>query len=255
MFTPNGAPMLNEQGQILLQDAEGTLKTLVPEGSDVIGYSLCRDHNATLPDEAERIGRSGGVCFKWQGEGPLRIFVKNQFHPGICPSRTMGDRVATSIGVVAEPEVHRFKIEESDKALIVATDGLWDVLDNDQAARIALAHNDAGLACKLLLEVAEKGKNDDGDINEDNVTVQVIFLNDPLGSPGVKEGGAVASAGQATNVDTKFHTKALKVEASLLKDAAKADGIGDAAKMMASAPSHQMSCEELEAWFIAEMRK
>jgi len=38
--------------------------------------------------------------------------------------------------VTAEPEVKRRTLEEGDEFLVLATDGLWDVLSNDDAARI-----------------------------------------------------------------------------------------------------------------------
>ena len=153
-----------------------------------------------------RVIKSGGAVFKFFGEGPMRIFVRGQMTPGICPSRTLGDGLATTIGVIPEPEVrlefrrlfylrkedltltkttshqkvNYRKIQDDDSVLIIASDGLWDVANNQEAIDICMSHHDASVAAHDLQRIATTGNNVDFEINEDNVTVQVIFLNDPI---------------------------------------------------------------------------
>lgn len=40
--------------------------------------------------------------------GPPRVWLKDQQIPGIAMSRSIGDLVAGSVGVIAEPEVETF---------------------------------------------------------------------------------------------------------------------------------------------------
>eukprot|EP00657_Telonema_sp_P-1_P000928 TRINITY_DN11909_c0_g1_i1.p1 TRINITY_DN11909_c0_g1~~TRINITY_DN11909_c0_g1_i1.p1 ORF type:complete len:105 (+),score=37.29 TRINITY_DN11909_c0_g1_i1:63-377(+) len=45
--------------------------------------------------------------------------------------------------------------------VVLASDGLWDVMSNQEAVDIALAHPDLGLACDALVSAAmDKGSND-----------------------------------------------------------------------------------------------
>jgi serine/threonine protein phosphatase PrpC len=46
-------------------------------------------------------------------------------------TRSIGDLVAASVGVTSEPEIQVFNcLTTQDKALIIASDGLWDRLSN-----------------------------------------------------------------------------------------------------------------------------
>ena len=51
-------------------------------------------------------------------------------------SRSLGDAVAHKCGVSAEPEILEHTVEEVDDFILIATDGVWDVLDNNQAIQI-----------------------------------------------------------------------------------------------------------------------
>jgi len=73
--------------------------------------ALNRDHKPELKDEAERILKRGGRIDSFRdyynnGEpiGPQRVWLPNEELPGLAMSRSMGDKVAHSVGVTAEPE-------------------------------------------------------------------------------------------------------------------------------------------------------
>ena len=51
-------------------------------------------------------------------------------------SRSLGDSIVHKSGVSAEPEILEHTIEEHDEFIIIATDGVWDVIDNNQAVQI-----------------------------------------------------------------------------------------------------------------------
>ena len=48
----------------------------------------------------------------------------------------MGDKVAHSVGVTAEPETLEFTLALHDKFLVIASDGVWEFLSNDDVANI-----------------------------------------------------------------------------------------------------------------------
>jgi serine/threonine protein phosphatase PrpC len=48
-------------------------------------------------------------------------------------TRSIGDLVAASVGVTSEPEIHVYhNLKSTDKALVIASDGLWDRLTNKE---------------------------------------------------------------------------------------------------------------------------
>ncbi len=51
-------------------------------------------------------------------------------------SRSFGDRVAHSVGVSAEPETWEFTLGLHDKFLVIASDGVWEFLSNEDVANI-----------------------------------------------------------------------------------------------------------------------
>ena len=66
--------------------------------------------------------------------GPERLFLRDARLPGILLSRSLGDDVASSVGCFAVPEIARREVRKRDRALILASDGVWDAVDNEQVA-------------------------------------------------------------------------------------------------------------------------
>ena len=51
-------------------------------------------------------------------------------------SRSLGDRIAHSVGVSSVPEVKEFLIDVDDKFVVIASDGLWEFMENEEVSRI-----------------------------------------------------------------------------------------------------------------------
>jgi len=51
-------------------------------------------------------------------------------------SRSIGDVIAHTVGVSATPEIKQFKIDGKEWVLIVASDGLWEFLSNEEVRDI-----------------------------------------------------------------------------------------------------------------------
>ena len=51
-------------------------------------------------------------------------------------SRSLGDVVAHSVGVSSHPEVLEFTIGIDDKFIVIASDGLWEFMTNEDVSRI-----------------------------------------------------------------------------------------------------------------------
>ena len=111
------------------------------------------DHKPDRPEERKRILGVGGhlgcrqVLVNQPGRGPVsmpvgpcRIWYQHRGETlGLAMSRSLGDLVVHKCGCSAEPEIIEHLIDPSDEFLVIATDGVWDVLDNSQV--VQLVHN------------------------------------------------------------------------------------------------------------------
>ncbi|OMJ73820.1 hypothetical protein SteCoe_27402 [Stentor coeruleus] len=98
---------------------------------------LTKDQKPQDEEEKKRIEKSGGRVQRLLDEfgkriGPYRVWDKNGNYPGLAMSRSLGDLVAKRIGVISTPYCTAHDVnKECDLFLIIASDGLWDVMDNE----------------------------------------------------------------------------------------------------------------------------
>lgn len=93
-------------------------------------------------------------------------------------SRSLGDYLAHSVGVDAHPEVMRFELAPADKFIIIASDGVWEFLSNEDVAKIVwpfYLKNSPELAGNAIVRAAaQKWRENDSVI--DDITCVTIFL-------------------------------------------------------------------------------
>ncbi|PWA63960.1 Protein phosphatase 2C [Artemisia annua] len=94
---------------------------------------LTEDHKPDREDELERINKSGGRVVK-DSWGTMRV------NGNLAMSRAIGDR-RLKPSVISVPEFTFVKRNKEDECIIIASDGLWDVLSTEVAGE---------MACKLL---------------------------------------------------------------------------------------------------------
>lgn len=69
--------------------------------------------------------------------GPKRVWLKNKQVPGLAMTRSIGDMAATSVGVIAKPEITYFPcLSKDDRILVMGSDGLWDRFTNNEIMSI-----------------------------------------------------------------------------------------------------------------------
>jgi serine/threonine protein phosphatase PrpC len=94
-------------------------------------------------------------------------------------TRSFGDAVASRVGVIAEPEMSEIILNKDDKVIVLASDGVWEFLKNEDVGRIVypyyLKRNAEGAAESLVREAFKKWKKIDNTI--DDITCIVIFLD------------------------------------------------------------------------------
>ncbi|XP_043716619.1 probable protein phosphatase 2C 76 [Telopea speciosissima] len=122
---------------------------------------LSEDHKPNRSDERKRIESAGGVVMwagTWRVGGVLAM------------SRAFGNRLLKPF-VVAEPEIQEQEIGDEFECLVLASDGLWDVVPNEDAVSLARAEEEPEAAARRLTETAyNRG-------SADNITCIVVRFN------------------------------------------------------------------------------
>ncbi|KAF8396817.1 hypothetical protein HHK36_018450 [Tetracentron sinense] len=88
---------------------------------------LSSDHKPDRPDELQRIQDAGGRVIYWDGPRVLGV---------LAMSRAIGDSYLKPY-VISEPEVTITDRTVEDDCMILASDGLWDVVSNETACGVA----------------------------------------------------------------------------------------------------------------------
>ena len=151
-------------------DDKGQLKAL----------PLSDDHKPDREDERRRILQSGGRVEACRGAGgveigPARVWLKTQDVPGLAMTRSFGDLVAASVGVVARPETKDHTFSAEDKMLLMGSDGIWEFITSQEAVNIAAQAKSAEQACRLLVEEAERRWRAEEEVVDD-ITALVVFF-------------------------------------------------------------------------------
>ncbi|KAL4575748.1 hypothetical protein LXL04_011833 [Taraxacum kok-saghyz] len=129
--------------------------------------ALSEDHKPNRSDERMRIESAGGVVMwagTWRVGGVLAM------------SRAFGNRMLKQY-VVAEPEIQEQELDEAFELLVLASDGLWDVVPNEDAVSIAQTEEEPEAAAQKLTETAfTRGSCD-------NITCIVVKPSSPSSIP------------------------------------------------------------------------
>jgi len=120
---------------------------------------LSRDHKPQLNEEKKRILAAGGRVERIYGMGPFRVWFKEGDYPGLAMSRSIGDTLAHKIGVSDIPEIYEYQINNVNPlAVIVASDGVWEFMNNEQVKNIVIKYKNSHDALKCSREIVEKAR-------------------------------------------------------------------------------------------------
>ncbi|XP_059458609.1 probable protein phosphatase 2C 25 [Corylus avellana] len=155
---------LIQEGNLVVSNAGDCRAVMSREG---VAEALTSDHRPSREDEKERIETLGGYvdCYQgvWRVQGSLAV------------SRGIGDRHLKQ-WITAEPETRVLRIEPDCEFLILASDGLWDKVNNQEAVDavrplcMGVEKPMTAFACKRLAELAViRGSIDD-------ISVMIIQL-------------------------------------------------------------------------------
>lgn len=126
-----------------------------------VARALTNDHRLSREDERLRIVNSGGFvqCRNgvWRAQGTLAV------------SRAIGD-LHLKEWIISEPEIKKLHLNSDCQFLIIASDGLWDKVNDQEAVDVVLREKNLLVSCKKLVDMSSsRGSMDD-------ITVMVINL-------------------------------------------------------------------------------
>jgi protein phosphatase PTC1 len=130
-----------EQGERVLYLANaGDSRAVI--GSNEKAERLTIDHKCTVEKECERIKKSGGVI------------IYNRLGGNLAVSRSLGDFSLREMGLISVPYLNRRVLRSNDKWLVLASDGLFDVLSDSEVVGEIWKDEGCGVAAKKLVSKA-----------------------------------------------------------------------------------------------------
>ena len=121
---------------------------------------ISSDHKTTVEDEKIRVESMGG------------IIKKNRIMGQLILTRTLGDLYVKQYGVINTPDISVNEIGNTIKYVILASDGVWDVVDLETLVGMGKAGKNVGEFCEDIVRLAVN-KN-----TKDNVSCIVISFKE-----------------------------------------------------------------------------
>jgi Serine/threonine protein phosphatase len=120
---------------------------------------LSADHKPGLKLEKYRIYKAGGKVRRLVRNG-IKIgterFWVDKYGPGLTTSRALGAFRAKSKGLSAEPEIEQIDLFQNDRFLVIASDGLWDVMKTAEVIEFILEQEENHLIAEKLVNEAKR---------------------------------------------------------------------------------------------------
>lgn len=133
---------------------------------------ISTDQKPNRKDERARL-ESKGATVTGSPDFLYRVWPLNKMidvprvNGALAMSRSIGD-LSLKPFITCDPEITTHTITSDDHFLILASDGLWDVVSSKTAARIAASYQDPQQAADALVQLALQKHT------YDNVTVVVV---------------------------------------------------------------------------------
>jgi serine/threonine protein phosphatase PrpC len=179
-FSGTTCVMVFQVGDRIICANVGDSRAIIVKGDKAIPLSI--DQKPDDPEESKRIKENGGEISQYEEDGeksgPFRVWKKGEAYPGIAMSRSIGDFIASKLGVIPEPKFLEEKIDKDTKFIVVASDGVWEFLDNETVKNMVMHYyekKDPIGACKELIKKSTEFWNQE-DIVVDDITCIVVFF-------------------------------------------------------------------------------
>ncbi|CAM8895872.1 unnamed protein product [Rhodiola kirilowii] len=149
-----------KQGTTLFLANIGDSRAILGSKDDngfMLAVQLTVDLKPDLPKEAERIKQKKGRVFAMRDEPDVsRVWLPYDDAPGLAMARAFGDFCLKNYGVISVPEFSRRDLTERDQFVIIASDGVWDVLSNEEVVAIVSSSQARSSAARLVVDAAAR---------------------------------------------------------------------------------------------------
>ena len=144
---------------------------------------LSVDFKPEMPEERERIIMSGGVVEQMKDElgegcGPYRVWVKGKDYPGLAMSRSIGDLKGKEVGVIPNPGILEYDLNNSTRFVIACSDGVFEFINNRTVMELGKKYflkNDVSAYChELVSQALIEWETNDNIV--DDITAVVAFF-------------------------------------------------------------------------------
>ncbi|KAL8498286.1 hypothetical protein ACS0TY_021566 [Phlomoides rotata] len=185
------------RGRTLYVANSGDSRAVIGEkrGNDIVAVDISIDQTPFRPDEVERVKLCGARVLTFdQIEGlknpyvqcwgteeaddgdPPRLWVQNGMYPGTAFTRSIGDSIAETIGVVANPEIVVLELTQYHPFFVIASDGVFEFLSSQTVVDMVAKHKDPRDACAAI--VAESYRSWlQYETRTDDITVIVVHID------------------------------------------------------------------------------
>ncbi|KAL1542556.1 putative protein phosphatase 2C 33 [Salvia divinorum] len=152
------AVALVKQGQDLIIGYIGDSRAVLGkrDANDAcIPVQLTVDLKPDLPAEKKRIRKCKGRILSLRDEpGVARVWLPHVNTPGLTMARVFGDFCLKDFGVISVPEITHRRITDEDEFVVLATDGVWAVLSNEDVVNIVGTCPTRSYAARAVVDAA-----------------------------------------------------------------------------------------------------
>ncbi|KAL9176732.1 hypothetical protein ABFS82_01G015200 [Erythranthe guttata] len=175
------AVVVIKQGEDLvvanLGDSRAVLGTRSEDG--IMAVQLTTDLKPGVKSEAERIRRLNGRVVALEAEPHIqRVWLPYENSPGLAMSRAFGDFVLKNHGIICIPDVTYHRLTPNDEFIVLASDGVWDVMSNNEVMGVvsSSAHNEEAAAKAVVDAAIASWKHKFPNSKRDDCTAICLFL-------------------------------------------------------------------------------
>ena len=144
---------------------------------------LSYDQKPELPKEKKRIYSMGGIVDqmldnKGKRNGPFRVWDGNNNYPGLAMSRSIGDLKGKKCGLISEPEIIEYNLDQRSKYMVICSDGVWEFLNNEDIMKIGIEYylkNNIDEYLDKIIKVSEFWWEKE-DTMRDDITAVIVFF-------------------------------------------------------------------------------
>ncbi|KAK7260033.1 hypothetical protein RIF29_25745 [Crotalaria pallida] len=174
--------LIKQGNQLIIGNLGDSRAVLCTRADDnhFVPVQLTVDLKPDIPSETLRIVNCGGRVFDAEEDpGVKRIWMPEDDCPGLAMSRAFGDFCLKNCGLTTVPDLFYRKISKQDQFVVLATDGVWDVLTNNEVITIVASAPKRSMAARMLVKRAVQAWRFKYPTSEvDDCAVICLFLNE-----------------------------------------------------------------------------